>query len=54
MILLLVFLSAKPVEFNFRRNIMQTQYMAPIDTFCLYEYNYFQMNVSPYNRKSVS
>ena len=53
MILLVVFLSAKVVEFNFSRNIIQTEYMAPIVTFCLYEYNFFQMNVSPYDRKSV-
>ena len=30
MLLLLVFLSAKVVEFNFSRNIMQTEYTAPI------------------------
>ena len=35
------FLSAKVVEFNFSRNIMQTEYTAP--TFCLYECNRFQM-----------
>ena len=48
------FLPAKAVEFNFTRNIMQTEYMAPIVTFRLYEHNRFQMNVSPYDRKSFS
>ena len=49
-----LFLSAKAVEFNFTRNIMQTEYRTPIVKFRLYEYNRFQMNVSPYDRKSVS
>ena len=35
------FLPAKVVEFNFSRNIMQTEYKA--STFCLYECNRFQM-----------
>ena len=54
MLLLVAFFVSKAVEFNFTRNIMQTEYMAPIVTFRLYEYNRFQMNVSPYDRKSVS
>ena len=37
------FLSAKAVEFNFTRNVMQTEYKAPIITFRLYECNRFQM-----------
>ena len=50
------FLSAKAVEFNFCRNIFQTEYMAPIVTFRLYESNRFQVNVSPWrcDRKPVS
>ena len=36
------FLSVKAVEFNITRNIMQTEYMAPIVTFRSYEYNRFQ------------
>ena len=38
------FLPAKAVEFTFTRNIMQTEYMAPIVTFRLYECNRFQMD----------
>ena len=48
------FLSAKAVEFSFSCNIMQSEYMAPIATFRLYESDRFQMNVSPCDRKSVS
>ena len=48
------FSSAKAVEFNFSRNIFQTEYLAPIVMFRLYESNRFQMNVSPCDRKSVS
>ena len=48
------FLSAKALEFNFSRNIFQTEYLAPIVMFRLYESNRFQMNVSPCDRKSVS
>ena len=36
------FLSVKAVEFNITRNIMQTEYMAPIVTFRSYEYIRFQ------------
>ena len=36
MLLHVVFLSAKVVEFNFSRNIMQTQYTAKNFTFRLY------------------
>ena len=52
MLLLVFFLSANVVEFNFSRNIMQTEYTAP--TFCLYECNRFQMYFSLYDQKSVS
>ena len=46
MLLLVVFYLLK-----FTRNIMQTEYMAPIVTFRLYECNRFKCVFSPYDRK---
>ena len=54
MLLLVLYLQNKVVEFNFSRNIMQTEYMVQLSRFVYKNAIAFKCIFSPYDQKSVS